>query len=138
MVAIKRPAEILRIAFALLAGGVFLSLFQSSSAASSQFRLRASAKGSFRLFALSARRPNTKRPLSGSEPEIDRTVSYAQQIGCNNRKVLFFGSDPPAQCDQIRGQIGRMRANLEDLQSKAGGGPGGRGEMIARYNAQCV
>jgi hypothetical protein len=70
--------------------------------------------------------------------EIDRTVAYSQQIGCANHKFLFFGSDPPAQCAQIQGQIGRMRANLDDLQSRAGGGSGGRGELIARYNEQCA
>ena len=31
-----------------------------------------------------------------------------------------------------------MRANLDELQSRAGGGAGGRGDLIARYNAQCV
>jgi hypothetical protein len=69
--------------------------------------------------------------------EIDRTATYAHGIGCDNKRFLFFGSDPPAQCRQIRAQIGRMRANLEDLQAHAGGGAGGRGELIARYNAQC-
>lgn len=69
--------------------------------------------------------------------EISRTQAYADQIGCNNKKFLFFGSDPPPQCAQIRGQIGRMRANLEDLQARVGGGPSGRGEMIARFNSQC-
>ena len=70
--------------------------------------------------------------------EINRTVAYADQIGCNNRKFLFFGSDPPRQCGQIHAQIGRMRANLDDLHARAGGGPGGRGELIARYNSQCI
>jgi hypothetical protein len=70
--------------------------------------------------------------------ELDRTVAYAHQLGCENHKFLFFGSDPPPQCGQINAQIGRMRANLEDLQQRAGGGQGGRGELIARYNAQCA
>lgn len=70
--------------------------------------------------------------------EIDRTVSYAHSIGCENKKFLFFGNDAPAQCGQINAQISRMRANLDDLQSRAGGGQGGRGELIARYNAQCA
>jgi hypothetical protein len=69
--------------------------------------------------------------------EIDRTVAYAHSLGCENRKFLFFGSDPPPQCGQVNAQISRMRANLDDLQSRAGGGQGGRGELIARYNAQC-
>jgi hypothetical protein len=70
--------------------------------------------------------------------EIERTAAYSKQIGCNNRKFLFFGSDPPAQCNQINAQIGRMRANLQDLEVRAGGGPGGRGELVARYNAECA
>ncbi len=70
--------------------------------------------------------------------EIDRTVAYARSIGCENRKFLFFGSGPPPQCDQINAQISRMQANLSDLQSRAGGSDGGRGELIARYNSQCM
>jgi hypothetical protein len=70
--------------------------------------------------------------------EINRTVAYAEQIGCNNRKFLFFGSDPPAQCGQILARIGRMRANLDDLRARAGGGSGGRGELIAQYNSECA
>jgi hypothetical protein len=70
--------------------------------------------------------------------ELDRTAAYARSIGCENRKFLFFGSSPPAQCGEINAQIGRMQANLNDLQARAGGGSGGRGELMARYNAQCV
>jgi hypothetical protein len=70
--------------------------------------------------------------------EIDRTVAYARSIGCENRKFLFFGSNPPPQCDQINAQISRMQANLADLQSRAGGPEGGRAELIARYNSQCT
>ncbi len=69
--------------------------------------------------------------------EIERTAAFAREIGCDNKKFLFFGSDPPAQCGQVRAQIGRMRANLDSLQAHAGGGAGGRGELIARFNAQC-
>ena len=68
--------------------------------------------------------------------EIERTASYASQLGCDNRKFLFFGSDPPPQCGQIQAQIGRMRANLADLQARAGGG-GARADLLARYNDQC-
>jgi hypothetical protein len=70
--------------------------------------------------------------------EIDRTVAYAQQIGCENHKFLFFGNNPPPQCDQINAQISRMQANLAALQARAGGGEGGRAELVARYNAQCA
>jgi hypothetical protein len=70
--------------------------------------------------------------------ELDRTVAYARSIGCERRQFLFFGSAPPAQCGDINGQIGRMRANLDELQNRVGGGPGGRGDLVARYNAQCA
>ena len=70
--------------------------------------------------------------------ELDRTNAYARSVGCDAEQFLFFGSPPPPQCGQINAQIERMRANLDELQSRAGGGPGGRGELIARYNAQCV
>lgn len=70
--------------------------------------------------------------------ELDRTVGYAHSIGCENRKFLFFGSDPPAQCGSIQAQIAHMRGTLQDLQARSGGGDGGRGEMVARYNAQCL
>jgi hypothetical protein len=69
--------------------------------------------------------------------EIDRTSAYAHSIGCDHRQFLFFGSPPPPQCGQINAQIGRMRANLGELQSRASGA-GGRADLVARYNAQCV
>ena len=70
--------------------------------------------------------------------ELDRTVAYAKSIGCDRRQFLFFGAPPPPQCGEINAQVGRMRANLDELQQRAGGGPGGRGELIARFNAQCT
>ncbi len=70
--------------------------------------------------------------------ELDRTVAYAKSIGCDRRQFLFFGAAPPPQCGEINAQVGRMRANLDELQQRAGGGPGGRGELIARFNAQCT
>jgi hypothetical protein len=114
---------------------LLLSLVSSASAVTADCeRLRRAIADSSR----SAPNAQYQAAAERQRAEIDRTVAYAQQIGCNNKKFLFFGSDPPAQCGQIRAQIGRMRANLEDLQARAGGGPGGRGEMIARYNAQCT
>ncbi len=66
--------------------------------------------------------------------ELGRTRAYAGSLGCGNRKFLIFGSDPPAQCGELDGQISRMQANLSDLQARAGGGAG---DLIARYNAEC-
>jgi hypothetical protein len=70
--------------------------------------------------------------------EIDRTAVYARSIGCQNRKFLFLGSDPPAQCDQINAQLSKMQANLAELQARAGGPEGGREQLVARYNAECA
>jgi hypothetical protein len=70
--------------------------------------------------------------------ELDRTVSYAHSIGCDRHQFLFFGAAPPPQCGEINAQVSRMRANLDELQQRAGGGAGGRGELIARFNAQCT
>jgi hypothetical protein len=67
--------------------------------------------------------------------EIDRMSAYARSIGCENHKFLFFGSEPPAQCGQINTQLDRMRANLSDMRARSGGG---RGDLVARYNQQCV
>ena len=69
--------------------------------------------------------------------EIDRTVGYARSIGCDRKQFLFFGAAPPAECGPLNARMARMRANLDDLQARAGGGGGGRGELIARFNAQC-
>ena len=66
--------------------------------------------------------------------ELSRTAGYANAIGCNNQRFLFFGSDAPPQCGEIRGQIARMEASLADLQARSGGG---REDLIARYNAEC-
>ena len=58
--------------------------------------------------------------------ELSRTSAYAHSIGCDNQKFLFFGSEPPAQCGEIKGQLARMQANLADLQARSGGGRPGR------------
>jgi hypothetical protein len=67
--------------------------------------------------------------------ELDRTNAYAHSIGCDRKQFLFFGSAPPPQCGQVNAQIGRMRANLDELQARSGGA---RADLIARFNAQCA
>ncbi len=70
--------------------------------------------------------------------ELERTQSYAQSIGCNNKQFLFFGSSPPAQCGDLKGQIERMRENLASMQAQARrAADGGRSELVARFNASC-
>src|SRR5579884_2010231 len=70
--------------------------------------------------------------------EIDKTVAYAHQIGCENRKFLFFGKDPPAQCGEIYAQIARMQANLGKLQARGSGGGDLRAQLAARYQSECA
>jgi hypothetical protein len=67
--------------------------------------------------------------------ELARAEGSARSLGCGNRKFLFFGSDPPAQCGELNGQIARMQASLADLEARGGGGAG---DLVARYNAECV
>ena len=67
--------------------------------------------------------------------ELASASAYAHSIGCDNQKFLFFGSEPPPQCGEIKGRIARMQASLSDLQARSSGG---RADLIARYNAECV
>ena len=67
--------------------------------------------------------------------DLARAEGSARSLGCGNRKFLFFGSEPPPQCGELNGQIARLQASLADLEARAGGGAG---DLIARYNAECV
>ena len=81
------------------------------------------------------RRRTVRRPPARQRAELARTSAYANSIGCNNRKFLIFGSDPPPQCGEIKGQIARMQASLSDLEGRSGGG---REDLVARYNSECA
>ncbi|MGB7975548.1 MAG: DUF2865 domain-containing protein [Roseiarcus sp.] len=86
--------------------------------------------------AIAARRGSSgsQAAVERQRAELGRTSAYARSLGCENRKFLMFGSDPPAQCGEVNAQISRMQANLADLQARAGGGAG---DLVARYNAEC-
>ena len=103
------------------------ALAQSADCARLQAAIASAPRGGGQLQAAADRQ----------RAELSRTSAYARSIGCDNQKFLFFGSEPPAQCGEIKGQIARMEANLADLQARSGGG-GGRADLIARYNAECV
>ena len=81
-------------------------------------RLRAPAAGD-RLAPRFERRAGGRRTAARG---AGAHRSLARSLGCENRKFLFFGSNPPAQCGEVNGQIARMQANLADLQARAGGG----------------
>ena len=131
MKANKRASERFGLAGIVASIAVFLSLGSSASADNADCeRLRraiadASRSGQSAQFQAAAER---------QRGEIDRTAAYAHELGCDNKKFLFFGSEPPPQCGEIRGQIGRMQASLSDLEAHSGGG---REDLIARYNAEC-
>jgi len=86
--------------------------------------------------AIAARRSSGAQAAADRQrAELGRTAAYARSLGCENRKFLFFGSNPPPQCGEINAQIARMQANLADLQARAGGAGG---DLVARYNAECL
>src|SRR5271166_3983900 len=122
-----RPRAI--VAMAGLAGVLAsaAALAQNADCARLQAAISAAPRGGGQLQAAAERQ----------RAELSRTSAYAHSIGCDNQKFLFFGSEPPPQCGEIKGQIARMQASLADLQARAGGGAG-RADLIARYNAECV
>jgi hypothetical protein len=71
--------------------------------------------------------------------ELARSMSYAHSIGCDRQQFLFFGRPPPPQCPQLNAQIGRMRANLAQLEANASRGANSpqRQALAARYDAYC-
>ena len=117
------------IATAAALGGVFgtaEAVAQSADCERLRAAIAAAPRGGGGQFAASASRQRS---------ELARTSAYANSIGCNNQKFLFFGSEPPPQCGEIKGQIARMQANLADLEARSGGA---REELVARYNAACA
>lgn len=121
------------LATALLVSAAAIGAAQAQSAECARLQQAIASSG-----RSNGQNPQYEAAAQKQRGEIDRTVAYARSIGCENQKFLFFGNNPPPQCDQINAQISRMQANLGDLQSKAGGGGGGRAELVARYNAQCA
>jgi hypothetical protein len=121
----------------LLASAGALVALAASIAAFGGDALAQNALECARLQQAIASRHNSSGTQAAAErqrSELARTSALARSLGCENRKFLFFGSDPPAQCGQLNGQISRMQANLADLEARSGGG----GDLVARYNAECT
>ena len=116
--------------------GAFAALAASIIAFTSDVALAQNAECARLQQAIAARRGSSgsQAAVERQRAELGRTSAYARSLGCENRKFLIFGSDPPAQCGELNGQISRMQANLADLQARAGGGAG---DLVARYNAEC-
>ena len=87
-------------------------------------RLRTAAPGDSRRLA---RRPGGAISGRGRPPaRRDRPHRRLRAFDrLRPQTVPVLRPAPPAQCGQINGQIGRMRANLDELQSRAGGGAAG-------------
>jgi hypothetical protein len=49
--------------------------------------------------------------------EIDKQVSQARRMGCENSGFFSIFSNPPAQCGALNKQIGQLRTNLERMQN---------------------
>lgn len=81
------------------------------------------------------------RAAQKQQSELDRTLAYANSIGCNNRQFLFFGQAPPPQCNTINPQIQRMKANLDQLNAQAraagAGADAQRRDLTVRYDNYC-
>ena len=75
--------------------------------------------------------------LDQKRAQLSQAAAYAHSMGCDNQKFLFFGSDPPPQCGQVKAQLGQLRGAVAQLQARAGGS-GGRADLIARYNSECT
>jgi hypothetical protein len=73
------------------------------------------------------------------QAELDRLVAQARRTGCQGSGFFLFGFGQPPQCDQLNGQIQRMRANLDrimaDLQQLRGGRGGVEGQRRAILTA---
>ena len=116
--------------------GALAALAASIVAFSADIALAQNAECARLQQAIAARRGSSgsQAAVERQRAELGRTSAYARSLGCGNRKFLFFGSEPPAQCGEVTAQISRMEANLADLQARAGGGAG---DLVARYNAEC-
>ena len=86
-----------------------------------------------------ARTAQFAKAVQKQQYELDRTVAYSHSIGCDHRQFLFFGDPPPPQCGEIGVRIGRMQANLSQLQAEAerASGDARRRDLTARFNAYC-
>src|ERR1700727_3941542 len=109
-----------------LASAGALALTASIVAFSADIALAQNAECARLQQAIAARRGSSGSQAAGERQraELGRPRAYASSLGCGNRKFLFFGSRPPAQCGEVTAQISRMEAISRDLQLTGGGGAG--------------
>jgi hypothetical protein len=121
----------------LAVAGALAALTASIAAFSGDVALAQNTECARLQQAIASRRGSSgaQAAVERQRAELGRTRAYAGSLGCGNRKFLFFGSEPPPQCGEVNAQISRMEANLAGLQARAGGGAG---DLVARYNAECL
>ncbi len=77
------------------------------------------------------------------QSELDRTISYARSIGCQNqRRFVLFGEPNQPQCQQLERQINQLESNLASLEAEAGRTATGsletrRSALLAAIDANC-
>lgn len=86
-----------------------------------------------------AARPNRYSEAARTQrSELDRTVSYARSLGCDQPEIPIFGPPRPARCSGLEAKIAQMQANLGQLEAAATSGTDrARQDLIARYDAYC-
>lgn len=70
--------------------------------------------------------------VNRQQAELDRLVASSRRMGCERTGFFLFGGGQPPQCDQVRGQIDRTRADLDraiTMLEQARGGGVDRGEQ---------
>ena len=70
--------------------------------------------------------------LRRQSAEIARTQALIRQYGCEGGFAFFGGGNP--QCGGLNQRLQGLQAGLAQLQA---GGGGGRGDLVASYNAYC-
>jgi Protein of unknown function (DUF2865) len=62
---------------------------------------------------------DTSAALKRAQRELDRTIAYANSIGCNDFRVPLFSGAAPAKCPSLQAQIGQLEQNIQGLQDEA-------------------
>jgi len=86
-----------------------------------------------------AARPNRYSAAARKQrAELDRTISYARSLGCDQPEIPIFGAPLPARCPGLNAKIAQMQANLGQLEATATSSTDTvRQDLIARYDAYC-
>ncbi len=80
-----------------------------------------------------------QRAAQKQQGELAKTIAYANSLGCNRQRFLFFGDPPPPQCGALNSRISAMQGNLGQLQAAVqnGGNEQKRRSLSAQYDAYC-